>query len=162
MRLDPISVVTNIRTLLIGLALTMTVYLTKFAASWINGKIYGFSFPEVLTSWGLSQAQAAATLAAILVGTESGLFSQEIFNAAILTVLLTTLTSPIIVKRFGKQLSPSMDEEEKPIQPFFERILVPVYKEEAPQFLLDFGALLANTHEGVLVPVIIDPDEQKV
>jgi Kef-type K+ transport system membrane component KefB len=118
MRLDPLAVVTNRNTLLIGLALTAVVYLTKGAAAWITGKIYGFSFPEVMTTWGLSQAHAAATLAAILVGKEAGLFSETIFNAAILTVLFTSLTSPILVNRFGEKLTPAVKEARQK-QPVF-------------------------------------------
>lgn len=161
MRLDPLAVVTDVRTLLIGVGLTVAVYTTKFAASWITAQIYDFSPPEMMTTWGLSQAQAAATLAAILVGTEAGLFSQSVFNGAILTVLFTTLTSPIIVRRFGKRLSPSVKaaREEKPT---FQRIVVPILGEEIPRYLLDLAAILTHAREGTLLPVIIADDEKTV
>lgn len=114
-----------------------------------------------MTTFGLSQAQAAATLAAILVGTEAGLFSDTIFNGAILTVLFTTLTSPIIVRRFGKRLSPSVEEARKE-KPSFERIMVSILSDEAPSHVLDLGAILAHANEGELLPIIIAEDEQTV
>lgn len=161
MRLDPLAVVTNFRTLLIGAALTIAVYTTKLAAAWITARIYGFSRPEMMVTWGLSQAQAAATLAAILVGTEAGLFSQSVFNGAILTVLFTTLTSPILVRRFGERVSPSVEgaREEKVA---FKKILVPIFGEELPRYLLDLAAILVHAHEGTLLPLIIEEDEETV
>lgn len=161
MRLDPLAIVTNLRTLLIGVALTVAVYSTKLIASWITARIYGFSRSEMMTTWGLSQAQAAATLAAILVGTEVGLFSEDIFNAAILTVLFTTLTSPIIVRRFGSRLSPSVVEtrEEKPA---FKKILVPILGKDTPRYLLDLAAILVHAEDGTLLPLIIEEDEKTV
>lgn len=161
MRLDPLAVVSDLETLRIGLSLTAAVYLTKLTASWISGKLFGFSRPEMLTAWGLSQAQAAATLAAVLVGTESGLFSQTFFNGAILTVLFTTLTSPIIVRRFGEQLHPSVKETRQK-KPAFERVLVPILSEDLPRYVLDLGAILVHAQEGSLLPLVVDQDENTV
>ena len=161
MRLDPVAVVTDPRTLLIGISLTAAVYSTKFAASWITGRLYNFSTPEIITTWGLSQAQAAATLAAILVGTEAGLFSQAFFNGAILTVLFTTLTSPILVRRFGKQLQPD-GEQAREHKPAFDRLLVPILSDDIPRYLMNLGALLVHAAEGTLLSLIIEENEGKV
>jgi Kef-type K+ transport system membrane component KefB len=161
MRLDPVAVVTDLRTLLIGISLTAAVYITKGAAAWITGRIYDFSLPEILTTWGLSQAQAAATLAAVLVGTEAGLFSQAFFNGAILTVLFTTLTSPIIVRKFGKQLRPD-EEQARQSKPAFARMLVPILSDRVPRYLMNLGALLVHAEEGTLLSLVIEENENKV
>lgn len=151
MIIDPLAIVTSGRTLLIGVALTAAVYVTKFAASWIAGRLYGYERNEVLTMWGLSQAQAAATLATILIGVEIGLLSQAFFNGAILMVLLTTLTSPMLVQRFGAGLRPS--EEEPADLSSFDRILVPVANPDTEEHLLALAAIFARSAEGTLYPL---------
>lgn len=153
MVIDPLAVITNTRTLLIGAALTVAVYVTKYAAAWLTGRIYGYSRREVLTMWGLSQAQAAATLATILIGVEAGLLSDEFFNGAILMVLLTTLTSPLLVQRFGAGLEPGMKEPAEISS--FERILVPVANPDTQEHLIALAAIFARTVEGTLYPLRI-------
>lgn len=160
MRLDPAAVVTNLRTLLIGLALTAAVYITKFLASWIVARLYDYSWPEMLTTWGLSQAQAAATLATILVGTQTGIFPEYIFDAAILMILFTSISSPLVVQHFGQQLQPPKEEEEE--RPLFQRILVPVTASEPPQHVLNFASLLARAGEGQVLVLNLATREKEL
>jgi hypothetical protein len=143
-----------------GAALTIAVYTTKFVASWITARIYGFSRDEMFTTWGLSQAQAAATLATILVGREAGLFPRTVFDGAILMVLLTSITSPILVEHFGGSLKPADKEPKK--EPYFRKILIPLTQAEPPRHLLDLAALLAHAEEGDLLPLVVGEVEQKV
>jgi Kef-type K+ transport system membrane component KefB/nucleotide-binding universal stress UspA family protein len=151
MVIDPLAVVTSQRTLLIGAALTFAVYVTKFAAAWLTGRIFNYERNEILTMWGLSQAQAAATLATILIGVEIGLLSQEFFNGTILMVLFTTLTSPLLVQRFGAGLE--ADTEEPVEGSSFKRILVPVANPKTQEHLIALAAILARTVEGTLFPL---------
>lgn len=151
MVIDPLAIVTNTRTLLIGGALTAAVYATKYLAAWVAGRLYDYSRQEVLTMWGLSQAQAAATLATILIGVEIGLLSQEFFNGAILMVLLTTLTSPLLVQRFGASLESSGEEKESTTS--FERILVPVANPDTQEHLLALAAIFGRIAEGTVYPL---------
>lgn len=151
MVIDPLAVLTSTRTLLIGAALTAAVYLTKFAAAWLTSRIYGYSRPEMLTMWGLSQAQAAATLATILIGVEIGLLSETFFNGAILMVLFTTLTSPLIVQRLGSKLQ---SESEAPAKlSFFDSILIPVANPKTQEHLIALAAIFARTGGGTLYPL---------
>ena len=149
MRLDPAAVVANERTLLIGLSLTVAVYVTKFLASWITARLYGYSRDQMMTSWGLSQAQAAATLATILVGTEAGVFPEYIFNAAILMILFTSVSSPLLVQHFGEKLKPPREEEEH--RPEFNRILVPIVASDPPAQALNLASMLARSQDGKLL-----------
>lgn len=151
MVIDPLAVITNMRTLLIGLALSAAVYSTKYAAAWLTGRINDYSREEVLTMWGLSQAQAAATLATILIGVEIGLLSETFFNGAILMVLLTTLTSPLLVQRFGRGLQPSDGEPDE--LSFFDRILVPVANPKTQEHLIALAAIFARIVDGTLYPL---------
>ncbi|MDX1687945.1 MAG: cation:proton antiporter [Candidatus Promineifilaceae bacterium] len=159
MRLDVVGVFTSGRTVLLGLALAVAVYVTKLAAAWLTGQLFDYGRAQVLTAWGLSQAQAAATLATILVGTEAGLFPELIFNGAILMILATSVTSPFLVQRFGAGLKPP---EEGVARPRLRRILVPVTRDEAPEALLNLAARLTRQDDGLLLPLNLASDEQNL
>jgi len=151
MTIDPLAFVVNQRTLLIGLAVTATVYVTKFAAAWITSRLFHYSRNELFTFWGLSQAQAAATLATILVGVEINLFPMTVFNGAILSILCTCITSPLLVQRFGSRLHPTEAPREK--KPLFDRILVPIANPQTQEHLLTLASILSRTAEGTLLPL---------
>jgi Kef-type K+ transport system membrane component KefB len=148
---DPLAMLANPLTLLIGLAMSVAVYATKFAAAALTARIFRYSRDELLTMWGLSQAQAAATLATILVGVEINLFPTTVFNGAILMILATCITSPVLVQRFGSRLTTSEVPTEYPSP--FHRILVPVANPETEGHLITLASILACSKEGMLLPI---------
>ena len=153
MSIDPLAFVTSRQTLMIGVLVTAAVYASKFAAAWITSRLFHYTWTETLVFWGLSQAQATATLATILVGVNLGLFPPSVFNGAILAVLCTCITSPMLVKRFGKQIQiPPRPEEQKPL---FERILVPIANPETQEHLLALANILSRRARGTLLPLHI-------
>lgn len=158
MRLDPLAILGTRRTWVLALALAAAVYLTKLITAWATGKLYQYSRAEILTMWGLSQAQAAATLATILVGTQAGILPEYVFDAAILTILLTSLTSPFLVERYGSKLSVSAEEYGAGDR--FERILVPILGEQPPAGIIQLAGTLARAHGGKLFLLNIAETEE--
>jgi len=148
---DPLAVLVNGQTLLTGLALTAAVYVTKFTAAWMATRIFRYSRDELFTIWGLSQAQAAATLATILVGVEIDLFPVTVFNGAVLMILCTSITSPLLVQCFGSRLSLSEAPIEK--KSFFDRILVPIANPQTQEHLITLASILTRTTKGTLLPL---------
>ena len=157
MRLDVVGAFTSGRTVLLGLTLIAAVYVTKLLAAWITGRLFDYGRAQILTAWGLSQAQAAATLAMILIGAEAGLFPEFVVNGAILMILATSVTSPFLVERFGAELKPP---EKKVAQPRLKRIMVPVRRDEAPEALLNLAARLTRQGDGLLLVLNLAPNEQ--
>jgi Kef-type K+ transport system membrane component KefB len=148
---DPLAVLVNLQTLLIGVGMTIAVYAAKFAAAWIASRFFHYSRDELFTMWGLSQAQAAATLATILVGVEINLFPMTIFNGAILMILCTCITSPLLVQRFGLRVHPSEAPREK--RPLFDRILVPIANPKTQEHLITLADILSRISQGTLLPL---------
>jgi Kef-type K+ transport system membrane component KefB len=142
MIIDPLVIVSNVKTLLTGLALTVAVYSTKFAAAWLTRRLFNYSRDELFTMWGLSQAQAAATLATILVGLELDIFPSSVFDGAILMVLFTSITSPLLVERFGMRLHAEPEPVEHATQ--FDRILVPIANPATQAHLINLAGILAR------------------
>lgn len=77
----------------------------KWIACWLTQKIYRMSVLERNMMYGLSNAQAAATLAAVLVGYNiilpSGerLLNDDVLNGTVLLILVTCVVSSLITER---------------------------------------------------------------
>ena len=158
MMLDPVAIFSNLATILIGLALTLAVYLTKYLAAWLTAKINGYSRDERMTMWGLSQAQAAATLATVMVGVDVGLFPRTVFNGAILMVMFTVVSSSLITQRFGERLRPQAVKIVAP--PLFNRILVPIANPQNHIHLITLAGILARWGKGALYPLNVAQEVQ--
>jgi nucleotide-binding universal stress UspA family protein len=97
------------------------------------------------------------TIPTLVIGLETGLFDQTLFNAAILMILLTSITSPLIVQRFAPDLQTATDDDQ-PL-PIFGRILVPVIDPKSQEQLLGLAALLAKVNDGEVLAVSVAKDQ---
>ncbi|PKN85353.1 MAG: cation:proton antiporter [Chloroflexi bacterium HGW-Chloroflexi-8] len=148
---DPKASILDPSSLIAGIALTIGAYLTKFLAAWIAGKYFHYSREQILTVWGLSQSQAAVTIPTMLIGVELGLFQQSLFNGAIMMIIITSLTSPMIVQRFGRHLQPATHMQTHTT--WFDRILVPLANPATQESLLNLAELLTRSVKGLLLPL---------
>jgi Kef-type K+ transport system membrane component KefB len=143
---NPLSFLENRQTIIVALGVTFVAYVSKLIAAWITARIFKYSKKEFWTAYGLSHAQAAVTIPTLVIGLSTGLFDATLFNAAILMILLTSITSPLIVQRFAPGLQ-TATEDEKP-SPLFSRILVPVVNPSTQERLIGLASLLAKVNEG--------------
>ena len=146
---DPFVFLESPNTLWIGLGVTFVAYVSKLLAAVLAGRIFRYTRSETMAVWGLSQAQAAVTIPTLVIGLGLGLFSEDLFNAAILMILLTSITSPLIVQRFAPRLS--VKAEQPASGRPFRRILVPIANPETQEPLLSLAALLAHAGDGTLL-----------
>lgn len=118
------------------------VIIGKFLAAWITGRIYGYSNEEVKLIFGLSIPQAAATLAATLVGYDLGLFDQATVNGVIVMILVTCMIGPYTVEKFARLIA--LKEEQKPYEPSTapERVMVPVANPKTMESLMDLAFII--------------------
>jgi Kef-type K+ transport system membrane component KefB len=90
-----------------------------FVAACAGGKLVGavlcrplfrFTWDEVGAMFGLSVAQAAATLAATAVGLEVGLFSTSTVNAVMFVIVVTLILASVSAERYGSRIpKPEID-----------------------------------------------------
>lgn len=153
MILDPGVLFTEPSSLLAGGILISIVYLSKLVPAWAASALFGYSRDELITIWGITQAQATTTLAVLLVGTETGLITTAFFNGGIVMVMVTCITSSIIVQNFGSRLLPSRVVEEEVM--LFERILVATANPSTHEHLLDLAGVLTRTVDGELFPLYV-------
>lgn len=148
---NPLSFLENSQTIVVALGVTFVAYVSKLIAAWITARIFKYTQKEFWTVYGLSHAQAAVTIPTLVIGLSTGLFDSTLFNAAIMMILLTSITSPLLVQRFAPDLQ-TASEDEKP-SPLFSRILVPVINPKTQEQLLGLASLLAMVNEGKITAV---------
>ncbi len=133
---------------------------TKGLASWSLRPAFGYTADQARVAFGLTVPQAAATLAAVLVGVEVGLFGAPVLNGAIAMVLVTCLVGPWMVESAGRRLAATQTDA---VAPGRSRLLVSVSNPETVDALVDLAVLAREPDAEALVAVTIvggglDPD----
>ena len=140
------------------LAMSGTVIVTKWMAARLSQRLFGYSPEEGWTMFGLSVPQAAATLAAALIGYQIRLFDETVLNGTILMILVTCTLGPWVVERYGRKLA--LLEERKPYEPSEapQRILLAISNPATAESLTEFALLIRDPEVGEpLYPLIVVP-----
>lgn len=162
----------DLETIKVAAVMTITATLAKYIAAWFTQKSFKFSIDERRLIFGLSNAQAAATLAAVLVGyniimgeSASGepirLLNESILNGTIIMILITCSIATFSAQKGGKNISlqetsiiESSDESNT------EKILIPISNPETIEELVSLSTIIKskfNTN-GLYVLNIINND----
>jgi Kef-type K+ transport system membrane component KefB/mannitol/fructose-specific phosphotransferase system IIA component (Ntr-type) len=141
---------------MIGVAVT-----AKLIAAWIAGNALRYDKREWPVLFGLTVNQAAATLAAVLVGYNLGLFSEAVITGTILMIAVTCLTGSLITDKAGRKLALHLEGSSFRPSAAPPRILIPIEKREGAKELLDIALLLRDkTGNEPLYPLHVVPDDK--
>ena len=137
----------------------------KFLAAWASGKAFGYGRDAIRVMFGLSVVQAAATLAAVLVGHRLGLFDDAILNGAIAMIIFTCPLGSWTVEKYGRRLAADASSQDGASQrDEFDtgRILVPVVKEASAARVMELAVLLRNpkSAQSTIHPITIARDDE--
>jgi len=162
----------------IFVAVTMTVIATasKFLAAYFTQKTFNFSAAQRDVIFGLSNAQAAATLAAVLVGfniiigeTDTGepirLLGESVLNGTILMILVTCTHASFVAQKGATKLALEDEsaagtetEKEEPD----EKILIPLSYPENIEELIQLGVTIkSKSTKNSLIALNIVPSDSK-
>jgi Kef-type K+ transport system membrane component KefB len=130
---------------LVAGSMVVTVVTGKFLAAWLTGRVLGYNRDEYMLIFGLSVPQAAATLAATIVGFEIGLFDEFVVNGAIMMIFVSCILAPIVVQRHGREvaLAEAIAPTEVDLLPP-KRILVGASNPAVSQRLAELAILLRD------------------
>lgn len=165
----------DVETIIVAATMTIVATVSKFLAAWITQKTFKFSAAQRDVIFGLSNAQAAATLAAILVGynvilgvNEEGepirLLGESILNGTILMILVTCTVASFVAQRGASKLvleeSEEIDETDK--EDSDEKILIPVNYPENIEELIHLGVTIkAQSAKNSLLALNIVPSDSE-
>lgn len=156
MLIDYKAFYTDWETIKVAIVMTIVATGSKYAAAWLTQKSFGFSIDERRIIFGLSNAQAAATLAAVLVGyniitgyTESGepirLLNESILNGTIIMILITCTIATFVAQKGAQNISlAESTSADEPEQESKEKILIPVNNPETIDELINLGAIIKS------------------
>ncbi len=153
--------------LVVAAVMIVTALLGKALASWITARAYKMSIHEQRLMFGLSTSQAAATLAAAIVGHKiimpdgSHLLSEDVLNGTILLILVTCIVSSVVTDRCARRIAVSGEVLDKPANTS-KKMLLALANPAMVDRLMDLALLLRRNDTQVplsAVNVVLDEDE---
>ncbi|MFQ4142324.1 cation:proton antiporter [Chlorogloeopsis sp. ULAP02] len=163
--IDLPSLINNIATLELTFLMIVGLIASKFIAALLTRLVYHYNWQEMLTMWSLSLPQVGVTLAATLVGYQSGLLSGMVLDSAIILMVFTSTLGPFMTSQFAVSLPSSPTRQQPaPVPPENNSektdkkpstIIVPVYNPQTQQYLIEMAALLADQANGRIMPLAI-------
>ncbi len=139
----------NLETVFVAVLMSVVATLSKFIAAWISQKNFKFNAQERLLIFGLTNAQAAATLAAVLVGynivlgeTSEGepirLLDDNVLNGTIIMILVTCTIASIATQKSAKRIALSEQSEKETLETK-EKILIPISNPDTIEALVNLS-----------------------
>lgn len=154
MIIDVRSLFTGGETLKVAVVMTIVATLTKWLAAYATQKIYRMSVYERGLIFGLSNAQAVATLAAVLVGHEiilengERLLNDDVLNGTVVMILFTCIISSVVTEyyaaRFAINEKSGKSAEDDKTEEVRQRILIPVANPDTLSNLVCLALLLRD------------------
>lgn len=151
----------NIETIKVAAFLTTAAIFSKWLAAFFTQKIYGFSVDQRRVINGLSSAQAASTLAVVMVGyniiigtNEAGepirLLNDAVLNGSLIMILISCTTSALQTQRGARNMaheeaSPDAEKLDKIHENTLkERILISVSNTETVEELVNLSTMIKS------------------
>ncbi|MFU8779609.1 MAG: cation:proton antiporter [Kiritimatiellia bacterium] len=161
MIVDPRVFISDTNTWFVGGYMVIAVFGTKFVASMLAQRWLGYTRDEGWMIFGLTVTQAAATLAAVMVGYRLEIFDDAVLNGTLMMILTTCMVSPWITDFFGRRVALQTPMSETSPQES-GRILVPVDNPESADRIIELALLLRppNSQEPLFPLRVVMRNEQ--
>ncbi|MEG1617088.1 MAG: cation:proton antiporter [Bacteroidales bacterium] len=161
--------------LLVALNMTVVATISKWLAAWVTQKTFHLKKIDRQMIFGLSNGQAAATLAAVLIGyniiigtdpegNPIRLLNENILNGTIIMILVTCTISSIVTENAARKLATRKLEDEKQLDSkdhLEERILIPVANPATVENMVNLALMLKNpTKKSPLYALYVNVDKE--
>ncbi|MFA5326702.1 MAG: cation:proton antiporter [Prolixibacteraceae bacterium] len=153
-------------------AITMTVIATvgKYIAAWLSQKNFKFTRDERILIFGLTNAQAAATLAAVLVGYNIivghdannepiRLLNDSVLNGTIIMILVTCTIASFATQKSAGRIA-FLDQSDEESKDHIEKILIPISNPNNIEELINLSNIIKskNNKDGLYALNLINSD----
>ena len=152
-------------TIIVAVNMSVVATICKWLAAWLTQKTCHMTKSDRQLIFGLSNAQAAATLAAVILGHDIGLFNEEILNGTIVMILVTCIISTLVTEKAARRIVIEIQNNEpasykSPIQN--EQILIPVANPDTIENLINLALLLKSPQKkSALYALHVTDDDKK-
>jgi len=131
---------------IIAVTLSVVALIGKWLAAASTSRIFRYSSDQRKLIFGLSSSHAAATLAVILVGFQTGIIDENALNGTILLILVTCLTATLVTENASRRILTS--EKDEPVIEYpvhnSEHIMIPIANLNSMETLLEFAVFVKN------------------
>jgi Kef-type K+ transport system membrane component KefB len=148
---DP-EVMFDWETIRLAIGFGAALFVGKVIAARVAGRIYGLTGDEVGLMTSISVAQAAATLAATVIGLDAGLYGDDIVNAVMVVVAVSLIATTLGTARFAPRIPPPHEDHRR----IGEAVLLPAHADaEYLGRVVQLGASITEPVGGVLQPIVV-------
>ena len=169
MLIDYRTFFTSFETIKVGLIMIIVATAAKYIAAWMTQKTFHLSTDQRSVIFGLSNAQAAATLAAVMVGynvitgTDANgepirLLNESVLNGTILMILVTCTIASFAAQKGAHNIAAQDISEKEENKKESEHILIPVSNEETVEELVNLSLAIKSPQNknGLFALKVID------
>ena len=161
MQIDLRAFVTSIESVKVAIVMTVVATATKWMAAKLSQVTSRLSSVEGDLIFGLSNGQAAATLAAVMIGYNIGLLDENVLNGTIVMILVTCTISSIATERAARKIAiEEIQQNEQRQKLGTERILIPISNPQTMPQLLDISNLVKQRNNKTLFALKINNDPE--
>ncbi|MDP3313115.1 cation:proton antiporter [Lutibacter sp.] len=155
--------------LIIAVVMTVVAIFGKWFASLVTQLVFRYSAAQRQLIFGLSNAQAAATLAAVLIGYKAGILDENILNGSIIMILITCIIASFATEKAAKKIVIEMDGDTSDLKKANsfnnEHILIPIANIESIEKLLEFSIFIKEKKAAnpvSILSVVSNNDEAEI
>ena len=169
MLIDYRTFFTSFETIKVGLIMIIVATAAKYIAAWMTQKTFHLSTDQRSVIFGLSNAQAAATLAAVMVGynvitgTDANgepirLLNESVLNGTILMILVTGTIATFAAQKGAHNIAAQDISDKEENKKESEHILIPVSNEETVEELVNLSLAIKSPQNknGLFALKVID------
>ncbi len=169
MLIDYRTFFTSFETIKVGLIMIIVATAAKYIAAWMTQKTFHLSTDQRSVIFGLSNAQAAATLAAVMVGynvitgTDANgepirLLNESVLNGTILMILVTCTIASFAAQKGAHNIAAQGISDKEENKKESEHILIPVSNEETVEELVNLSLAIKSPQNknGLFALKVID------
>jgi Kef-type K+ transport system membrane component KefB/mannitol/fructose-specific phosphotransferase system IIA component (Ntr-type) len=129
---------------------------SKFLAATVFAKLLRYSSDERYLIFGLSVNQAAATLAAVIVGLRLEIFADSVLNGTILMIFVTCVIGPWFTEKYGQRLARATLKAVSVSPQADEKIMVVVSQDDSAELLTDVAlSVRKSDSKEALIPLYV-------
>lgn len=169
MLIDYRTFFTSFETIKVGLIMIIVATAAKYIAAWMTQKTFHLSTDQRSVIFGLSNAQATATLAAVMVGynvitgTDANgepirLLNESVLNGTILMILVTCTIASFAAQKGAHNIAAQDISDKEENKKESEHILIPVSNEETVEELVNLSLAIKSPQNknGLFALKVID------
>lgn len=155
------------RTILISTVMVFAGITTKWLASYPTQKLLNYTSDEGNLIYGLSVNQAAATLAAVIVGFNIGIFPEQVLTGSVVMILVTILVGSWVTEHYARKVAIAEETQPYETSEAPHRVLVPLSNPHTVEELMNLAMILRqrNSHEPIYPLTVVqsgDNAEQRI